>query len=385
LPLRTICTFSGKRGGYGAYVPLMRAVERDPNLDLLILLGDQHGSDLFGSTASEVRDDFPDGRIELIEMGAGRGDTELIRAQNLAACMAGAVDVLAREQPDVVLVHGDRAEHLVVALAALTLGLPVAHTQGGDRSGNVDEIQRHAISKLAHIHFPETDAAAERLLRLGEDSWRINVVGSTYVDRIVAGLHTSVSDARTRVGIGAEEPFLLALVHPETARDREGNRELATAVFEAIRRDGRRTIVTYPSSDPGYEGIIGVLDELSAEEQFVVQPNIDNADYLGLMASADLLVGNSSSALVEAPYFRLAAVNVGVRQSGRERDANIVDADPTLEAVAVAIARASDPSFRPSLADLQPRLGDGHAGERVVAVLRDLPIDERLLRKQLAY
>src|SRR5207237_740988 len=248
-----ICAFSGKRGGFGAYVPLMRRIEDDPDLELLILLGDQHGSDEFGRTVEEARATFPHAKLELVEPRTGRGDSELVRAENLAAGLAGAARVLERRAPEVVVVHGDRGEHLMVAFAALQLGIAVAHTQGGDRSGNVDEIQRHAISKLAHLHFPETAAAAERLRRMGEDDRRIHVVGSTYVDRIVAGMYTPPDDARRAVGLEPDERFLLVLVHPETYRSREENRALAEAVLEGARASGLRSVVTYPAADPGYE------------------------------------------------------------------------------------------------------------------------------------
>src|SRR5438105_471383 len=243
--VRRICAFSGKRGGFGAYVQLMRRIEDDPELELLILLGDQHGSEEFGSTVEEARATFPDSELELLEIGTGRGDSELVRAENLAACLAEAARVLERREPEVVVVHGDRGEHLMVAFAALNLGIAVAHTQGGDRSGNVDEIQRHAISKLAHLHFPETEAAAERLRRMGEDDWRIHVVGSTYVDRIVAGDYTPPEEARRALGLDPGEPFLLVLVHPETYRSREENARLAQAVLEGARATGLRSVVTY--------------------------------------------------------------------------------------------------------------------------------------------
>ena len=171
-----------------------------------------------------------------------------------ARCLDGAAQAFEQWEPDVVLVHGDRAEHVVVALAALTLGVAVAHTQGGDKSGNIDEIQRHAISKLAHLHFPETEMAAERLRRLGEDDWRIHVVGSTYVDRIVAGQYVAPAAVRAAVGLGADEPFLLVLVHPETWRSRDENRRLAEVVIAAAEASGLRSVATYPASDPGWNG-----------------------------------------------------------------------------------------------------------------------------------
>jgi GDP/UDP-N,N'-diacetylbacillosamine 2-epimerase (hydrolysing) len=359
----------------------MRLLEADEQLELLVLLGDMHASDVFGATADEVRRALPGSRIEVIEMGAGRGDAPLVRAENLATCLSGAARVLERERPDVVLVHGDRGEHLMVAYAALQLGLVVAHTQGGERSGNVDELQRHAITKLAHVHFPETEVAAERLRRLGEDEWRIHVVGSTYVDRIVQRSFAHPAEARRSLGLGPDEPFLLAVVHPETYRSREENRELATEVFAGVAKTQLRTVVTYPCSDPGYDGIVDALRALD-DERFVVRRNVDNDVYLGLMASAAALVGNSSAALVEAPYLRLPCVNVGDRQRGRERDGNVVDAEPRADEIAAAIAEA-----RALRSQLQPsnRLGDGSASERIIDVLKGLEIGPRLVRKQLSY
>jgi GDP/UDP-N,N'-diacetylbacillosamine 2-epimerase (hydrolysing) len=382
--VRRICLFSGKRGGYGAYVPLMRLLDADPDLDLLILLGDAHGSAEFGHTADEVRADFPHAELQLVEMGTGRGDSPLIRAENLARCLSGAAAVLERRSPDVVLVHGDRGEQLMVAFAALNLGLVVGHTQGGDRSGNIDELQRHAITKLAHVHFPETEIAGERIKRLGEDEWRIHVVGSVYVDRIVQGLFVHAANAREELGLGASEPFLLAIVHPETFLDRAANRQQAEAVLDGLEATGLRAVVTYPCSDPGYEGVLEALHSRADNPAFVIRPNIDNDVYLGLMSAAEALVGNSSAALVEAPYFRLPAVNVGRRQAGRERDANVLDVVPEPDAVRGAVSRVREPGFRTALPTGR-RLGDGHASERILDVLRRLSIDDRLLRKQIAY
>lgn len=381
--MRSICAFSGKRGGYGAYLPLMRRIEDDPDLELLVLLGDMHASEEFGATAAEAEREFATDRIELIRMGTGRGDSPVVRAENLGTCLREAARILDARKPDVVLVHGDRAEHLCVALAALTLGIVVAHTQGGDRSGNVDEIQRHSISKLAHVHFPETEEAAERLRRMGEDDWRIHVVGSTYVDRIVKRMFPTPEEARRAVGLELDEPFVLAVVHPETYLARHENRRLAVEVLAAVRESGRRAVVTYPCSDPGYEEIVGVLEEAAGDPAVIVRRNVDNDVYLGLMACADGMIGNSSAALVEAPYFALPAVNVGHRQDGRTRDASVVDA-PDADGVGAALARALDPAFR---ASLQPshRLGDGTASEQIVAVLKGLDLDDRLRRKELSY
>jgi len=362
----------------------MRLVEDDAELDLLILLGDMHASEAFGLTVDEVSADFPDAQIELLRTNAGRDDLPLTRAENLAQTLEAAARVLAEHRPDVVLVHGDRGEHLMVAFAALNLGIAVAHTQGGDRSGNIDELQRHAITKLAHVHFPETEAAAERIRRLGENEWRIHVVGSTYVDRIVQGLYVDPASARAAVGLSPEEPLLLAVMHPDTFLSPDENRAQAAAVFDALAEQGLRVVTTYPCSDPGYEGVLAALAQHDDDDTFVIRRNIDNDVYLGLMSSAEALVGNSSAALVEAPYFRLPVVNVGDRQHGRERDPNVIDAEAAPDALRDALARARSSAFRDAL-PTGSRLGDGTAGARIVETLRALVLDDRLYRKQIAY
>jgi UDP-hydrolysing UDP-N-acetyl-D-glucosamine 2-epimerase len=382
--VRRICAFSGKRGGFGAYVPLLRLLEADPGFSLLIMLGDMHASTEFGQTVDEARRSFPASQLELIEMGAGRGDTPLIRAENLATCLGAAARVLERHRPDIVLVHGDRGEHLMVAFAALNLGIAVGHTQGGDRSGNIDEVQRHAITKLAHLHFPESEESAERIVRLGEDPWRVHLVGSTYIDRIAGGEYVAPARARAELGLGPDEPFLLSVVHPETFIDRDANRLQTEVILDAAVATGRRVVVTYPCSDPGYEGVLEALRARDDDERFVIRPNIDNDIYLGLMVAADAMVGNSSAALVEAPYLRLPAVNVGRRQEGRHRDGNVIDALPEPASVNAALERALDPGFREQLVPSN-RLGDGHASERIVEVLRSVELDDRLRRKQIAY
>ena len=202
-----ICAFSGKRGGFGAYVPMMQLIEADPDLELQILLGDMHASPEFGNTVEEARNFFPKAKIEVIEMGTGRGDTPVIRTENLGTCLKKTASILEKLSPDIIIVHADRGEHLMVAYAALNLGIPIAHTQGGEISGNIDDVQRHALSKLAHIHFPETEKAAEIIKKLGEESWRIHNVGSLYIDRIVKKMYTPLDEVKRKVNTPTSHGF----------------------------------------------------------------------------------------------------------------------------------------------------------------------------------
>jgi UDP-hydrolysing UDP-N-acetyl-D-glucosamine 2-epimerase len=382
--IRKICAFSGKRGGFGAYVPLMQLIEKDPDLELQILLGDMHASPEFGRTVDEAKKFFPSAKIELIEMGTGRGDSRAARAENLGICLQKTANILEKLAPDIVLVHADRGEHLMVAFAALNLGIPIAHTQGGDISGNIDDIQRHAITKLAHLHFSETEEAAKRILEMGEEKWRVYNVGSTYIDRIAKKMYTSAKNVRQKYGLGAKEDFYIVIFHPDTYLTRQENYQQAKIVFQAVKKAGLRCFVLYPCSDPGYEGIVRAIDEIKNDTQFMIYKNIDNLDFLSLMSQTKAIIGNSSCALVEAPYFKLPAINIGRRQEGREGEENVIDTKPQVSDIVRKIKFATENKrFKNNLKKCGYRLGNGQAGEKIVKVLKNIKINEKLLRKRL--
>ncbi|PIR93150.1 UDP-N-acetylglucosamine 2-epimerase (hydrolyzing) [Candidatus Falkowbacteria bacterium CG10_big_fil_rev_8_21_14_0_10_43_10] len=383
---RKICVFSGKRGGFGAYVPLMKLIENDPKLQLQILLGDMHVAKKFGNTIKEVRRLFPKANIKVIEMGTGRGDSPVIRTENLGVCLQKSAKILQALKPDIVMIHADRGEHLIIALAALNLGIPVTHSQGGDISGNIDDIQRHAITKLSHIHFLETKEAAGRLKKMGEESWRVHNVGSLYIDRIARKMYTPFPRVRKKYGLKKNEDYFIIIFHPDTFESRQTNYEHARNLFKAIKLSCRRSFVIYPCSDPGYEGVLKAIKEIEKDEQFLVYKNIDNLDFLSLMSCARILLGNSSSALVEAPYFKLPAINIGRRQQGRDREANVVDARPAAKNIKNKIDFVlTNKSFRSQLRRGGYRLGDGRAAEKIIKILKTVSLDEKLLRKKITY
>src|SRR3989344_3287496 len=238
---RKICLFSGKRGGFGAYLSLMRLIDKDPKLELQILLSDMHASKEFGETVNEAKRFFPRSKIKLIEMGAGRGDTPVVRAENLGRCLERVAGTLEKLKPDIVMVHADRGEHLMVAFAALNLGIPIGHTQGGEISGNIDDIQRHAITKLAHLHFPETAKAAARIRKLGEERWRIHVVGSTYIDRIAKKMYTETRRAKKKYGLSRTENYFLVIFHPNTYLTKGENYQAMKNALQAVKSFGSRS------------------------------------------------------------------------------------------------------------------------------------------------
>ena len=378
--MRRIAVLTGKRGGYGAMKPMLRLIEAHRDLELALIVTDQHLDPKFGATLAEIEREF---RVAARVPMTAQDGTAPNRVRALGACLTNMADALTTTAPDVLVLYGDRGEVLAAATAAIHMRIPIAHVQGGDLSGNVDELIRHAVTKLAHLHFPATQASAERIRAMGEDDWRIHVVGDNHLDAIVAGEYTPAAELRGRYSIADGEAPILVLLHPETTRVRDSYRD-ALAVFEPVLAERRRTIMVYPCSDHGHDGIVRALEELRERPGVSVHRNIDAPDFWGLMAIAAVLVGNSSAGLIETPCFRLPAINVGDRQRDRLRAANVIDCELESGEVRKALDRVlRDPQIRTQLQGCSQPYGDGRAGERIVETLARVEIGPALLDKRL--
>lgn len=378
--IRTICVINGKRGGFNALLPTMRAIGKHPGLKLQVMLTDMHLAELFGKTVSDARKWV---RITRTVDIAQRGDSARERTQALGRGLSEMARALAELKPDMILLLGDRSETLVAAFAALQLKIPVAHIQGGEISGNIDGIQRHAITKLAHLHFAETEDARKRIIALGEEAWRVSRVGAPYIDFIREKLYTSGRDVRKKYGLAPGEKFLLVLQHPVTTEPERAYPDMRETLA-AVKSSGMRAITVYPCSDQGYQGIIDALEEKRGDKQFSIYKNIPAEDFIGLEAEATALVGNSSAGIYEAPYVACPFVSVGKRQEGRERENNVLDVVPERGKILAAIRRAASPAFRKSM---RPRhiYGDGRAAGRIVRVLARVPLGPKLFEKKITF
>ncbi|MGH8760308.1 MAG: UDP-N-acetylglucosamine 2-epimerase, partial [Burkholderiales bacterium] len=284
---RHVCVVSGKRGGFGAMAPTMDAIVQHPAMRLSVLVTDQHLYDRFGKTVSEVQAKYP--IAASIDMGQ-RGDSNRDRARAIGFCLTKAADVLGDLAPDILLVIGDRGEVLATCIAAHNLRIAIAHVQGGDISGSLDEPVRHALTKLAHIHFPSTDASARRILAMGEEPWRVHVVGDTHVDQLLLGRVTPADELRARYRLPDGEPFLLVLQHSDSTEPDRSRAQMAETVAAALAL-GLRTLFVYPCSDQGFEGIIAEIEAVRDKPGVSVHQNIPAPDFAGLQAIGGCLVG----------------------------------------------------------------------------------------------
>ena len=272
----------------------------------------------------------------------------------------------------------------MAAIAGAHMNIPVAHIQAGELSGNIDGVTRHAITKFAHLHFAANEEFAERVRRLGEQEFRIFITGAPLVDELVNGFYTPREELIERYRLSAgPDRLILAVQHPVTEEVKDTYSHILETL-EALLEIGYLTIMIYPNSDAGSEIIRKTVLQRKSHNVYLFR-SLPHEDYAGFLRIADVIVGNSSSGIMEAPTFDLPCVNVGTRQCGRPQAANVINVGYQREAIVAAIRRALTSEFQALAANCANPYGDGRASERIVSILKTIPLDETLLRKQMTY
>lgn len=301
-------------------------------------------------------------------------DTDVGMAKTIGLATLSLADTLGAMRPDILVVTADRFEMLAPASVATALRIPIAHIEGGEVSeGAIDNAIRNALTKLSHIHFTSTEAARERVIGMGESAWRVHRAGAPSLDHIVRSRLLSREETEKQLGVTFAGPVGLACLHPVTLlRDTTAE---ADAFFEALEDLPGQLLFCYPNADCGSRAL---MERLRNKRLFV---NLDPVLYWSLLRQVDVLIGNSSSGIMEAASFGIPAVDVGIRQRGRGRGRNVLNAAADVQEIRECIERALDPGFRESLAGMENPYGDGKAATRIADVLENVAIGEELLIK----
>lgn len=380
---RRILVTLESRATYGYSKNVMLAMRDFPELELQTLVTGMHLVPELGKSIDLIRQDgFPISATVPMHGGdASRGAWSMALGQAIAG-YAGAYE---RLQPDIILLSGDRIETFGCCIAAAYMGIPVAHIQAGDKSGHIDDSARHAIGKFAHIHLASCEDSANRLRRMGEQEFRIFNVGAPQLDNIVdTDYRRQVIEVNGR-RLDLNQPYILMVQHSVMAEMAEAGQQVA-ATLEACAGSGLPTYIIYPNSDLGYKQIISRIEDHATGAAFTVLENVEREAYLNLLANCAVLVGNSSSGILEAPSFRVPVVNIGNRQRGRPQAENILNCDYDAGRIADAIRTAlGDPAFRQRCVSAVNPYGDGRSSRRICATLRDIALDRRLLDKECTY
>jgi UDP-hydrolysing UDP-N-acetyl-D-glucosamine 2-epimerase len=377
---RRVCVVTGSRAEYGLLYWVLRELRDDPAFALQLVVTGMHLSHEFGHTVDEIeRDGFAiDRRVEMLVAG----DSPAAVARSIGLGVIGISDALEQLRPEIVVVLGDRFEIFAAAQACLVHNVPLAHIAGGDTTeGAIDEAMRHAISKMAHIHFATNAESAGRLRQLGEDPGQIHTVGNPGLDHLRRRPLLDRAALETALGAPLGERNVLVTFHPVTLDERAGVGEFEELLLALDALPADTTVwCSKPNADTGGREIATRLAAWAAARPGRVHifASLGQLRYLSLMAQADAVVGNSSSGLYEAPSFGVPTVDIGDRQRGRLAATSVIRSEPTRDAIAASIARALALGRQ---RDVVNPYGDGDSARRIVDVLRHMGPPATLLKK----
>ena len=377
---RTIAVVTTSRADYSLLYWPLRELASHPDVDLKIVAVGPHLSPEFGSTVREIEKDGFDvnARIECLMSS----DSDIGMAKTIGVATLSLADCFGQMRPDLVVLTADRYEMLAPASVALALRIPIAHIEGGEISeGAIDDAVRNALTKLSHIHFTSTEFARTRVIAMGEEAWRVHRTGAASLDHLRRSTLLNREQLETRLAMDLGQPTAVITYHPTTIA-RDTTRE-ADAMFSAIHSMPGQLLCCYPNADAGSRALIERTESCLRERgggKVIV--NLDPVVYWSLLRFVDLLVGNSSSGIIEAASFALPVVDVGIRQRGRERGRNVLTAEPSVASILDRIRTARSQQFRRSLEGMENLYGDGRAAERIVTVLASVPLGEELLIKR---
>jgi GDP/UDP-N,N'-diacetylbacillosamine 2-epimerase (hydrolysing) len=380
---RKIAVVTGTRAEYGILSPVLQAIQARPGLELALVVTGMHLSREFGYTVTEIKKDGF--RIAARVNMLPADDTPAAMAASVGKGITGLVRAWQRLEPDIILVLGDRTEPLAAAISGTYMNIPLAHIHGGDVCGNIDDSARHAITRFAHIHFPATRSSAARILKMGEEKWRVHLVGSPALDVILREPALPAGTLAKKYSLDLTRPLILVIQHPVTSQVDEAPRQMRETL-EAVVELGYPAVVLYPNSDAGGRRMIEVIREYEKHPLIKAFPSLPRREYLSLMKLAGAMVGNSSSGIGEAPSLGLPAVNIGIRQAGRERGANVIDCNHRKNDIIRAIKQAlTDKEFLAEVKKCRSPYGDGKTSRRIAEILSEVEITPQLLQKKITY
>ncbi len=381
--MRKICVVVGSRANYSSIKSAMRAIEDHKDLELQLVLGASALLDRYGTVANQIKKDgfIPKAEVYMLI----EGETPTTMAKSTGVGLMELPTVFDRLSPDIVLTVGDRFETMATTLAAAYMNLPVAHTMGGEVTGTIDESIRHAVTKFAHIHFPASKDAMERIIKLGERKQDVYLVGCPRVDLVSEILKTKDSDLNKSLkeGVGAEininEPFLLVSQHPVTTEYGEAESQILETL-KAVKKINIPTVVLWPNADAGSDDIARGMRkwrEKGLDSKMHFYKNLPVNHYIYLMKKTSCLIGNSSSGIREGAFIGTPVVNIGSRQDTRERGNNVIDVSSDENQILNAVQTQIDHGRY----DSQDIYGDGNAGTQIAEILSscDWKIQKRIV------
>ena len=368
-----VAVFTGTRAEYGLLFWLLKDIQADPALTLQLLVSGMHLSSEFGETYKQIEQDgFEiDEKIEILLSS----DTAVGTAKSMGLGLLGFADALNRLKPDAIVILGDRFEALAAAQTAMILRIPILHLHGGEiTEGAYDDAIRHAITKLSYLHGTSTEEYRQRVIQLGEQPERVRNIGAIGLDHLKRGEFMTVDEIANSLDFRLSQPYFLVTYHPVTLGN-EQPKQSFNALLEALNEfSDCQVILTYPNADDGGRRIIPILEEYARQQPDRVHaiPSLGQKRYLSAVKHAAVVIGNSSSGVIEVPSFNVPTVNIGVRQKGRLAAKSVLHCDPTKAAIKTAITSALKGEYKTSDEEIMNPYGAGNASEQAITMLKTL-------------
>ncbi|MEK7144838.1 MAG: UDP-N-acetylglucosamine 2-epimerase [Patescibacteria group bacterium] len=374
---KKVLVITGTRAEYGLLRPVIREIRKSKVLTLRLLVTGMHTQKKYGKTIDLIKKDhIPISSVVPI----GQNDSMLMA---LSKEIVGIEKYCLKERPDVLLVDADRGEGFAGALVAGHLCIPLAHMGGGDTSGfGVDEPIRHSITKFAHVHFPISVESAKRIQRLGEEAWRIHMVGTTAFEEALSTRLPDRKQLAKRLRLDANLPWILFTQHPTPLDSTPVSQQIVPSL-KALKNVRAEKILIYPNSDTGADIVIRSIEALRGERQVHIYASFPRNVYLALLKESDIVVGNSSSGIVEAGFFHKPVVDIGNRQKGREHGRNVIHVPYDEQKISRAITTGLSGAFKKTYKSMTHPYGGGTASRKIVRILENLRLDEKLMYKQI--
>ena len=383
---RKIAVVTGTRAEYGVLKPLLREIKKSKNLELELMVTGMHLLESFGFTAKQIKKDgFK--LSDKIKMYKEKKQGPGYYGEALARGIKNFTKSFLRQRPDFLVVVGDRLEPLAAVLASSPLKIPIIHVHGGGKtdSGHIDENIRHSITRFSHIHLALSEKARKRLIRWGEEPWRIYNVGALNLDSILGERKMKKEILFKKFNLDPKQKLILCIFH-SVHLEAEKAKKQAQEVFEAIKEMKIQTIIIYPNNDDGGEDIISEIKKIQKLPFVKTFLSLKHKDYVNFLKNTDLLMGNSSSGIIEAPALKLPVVNIGSRNKGRDHADNVLFVDLDKKKIIRAVKKAVfDKSFRQKIKKCKNPFGQGRASEKIVKILTKIKKDKKLLQKKITY
>jgi len=391
---RVIAVFTGNRAEYGLQFPVLKAIDNHPELDYQLIVSGAHLDKNFGKTLDEIEQDgfHIDAEVQ-IEMDASSLEANV---QAIGTGVLSVGEAIKKIKPDMMVVYADRFEGFAAVIASTQMNIPTAHIEGGDltEGGALDDSVRHAMTKLSHLHFTTNQQASNRLLGMGEEDWRVHTVGFPAIDMISEGNYATAEEVTSQLNLDLNKPIVLFTQHSVTTEFNLAAEQVIPALMalEELAKNGVQIIATYPNNDAGGCSIIEKLEELDTRNIHGIQVHRSLGRYLyhGVLALATdtkkkvVCVGNSSSGIKETPVFGCPTVNIGSRQQGRLRGKNVLDTGYETKSIVNTVMKCiEDDKFRRICSETDNPYYLGDAGKKIAEILAKVPLDTKLIRKQM--